>query len=293
MDFKQLQYFVTVAEEKSISAAAKKLFLAQPPLSRQIRLLEQEMGARLLERSVRGISLTPEGELLYKYATGLLETKLCLSREIRDVSQHHQDGLRVGIVPSASTAFLEKYLCSFHTAHPKVLLRLREGYNDIIELLEEGLIDFAVMRTPIPPCDAHMLTLHTEPMVAIGHRCYFEDIPEGSVVLQALSGKPMVCHGRIELMLYNANLPFEPDQALFCTHSNMCTSFLSAQAGFGIAIVPRSLLDSFRLDRLAWRELAEEALNTRVVLLWKQGVNLSPAAARFIAHAKKRTAQGA
>lgn len=287
MDFKQLQYFVTVAEEKSISAAAKKLFLAQPPLSRQIKLLEQELGTLLLDRSVRGITLTPEGELLYQYAQKLLATQLCLGKELRDMARQEQDVLRVGMVPSTAGVFLEKHLYPFHTAHPRVLLHLREGYSELVELLEEERLDFAVMRMPLPVCDAHTLSLYTEPMVAVGQEHYFAALPQGSITAQSLVGQPVVCHGRIEQMLHAAHLPALAPSALSCTHSNMRTSFLCAQAGFGIAIVPRSQLDSFQLKGMAWRELAEESLNTQVVLLWKREVNLSPVAARFLRCVKK------
>ena len=79
MDLKQLKYFVTVAEEGTISAAAKKLFMSQPPLSTQMKLLEQELGCPLFERGQKHIRLTDTGKLLYDRAQNILkmEAKAC------------------------------------------------------------------------------------------------------------------------------------------------------------------------------------------------------------------------
>ena len=72
MDLRQLRYYVTIVEEKSISAAAKKLYVSQPPLSMQLQQLEQELGCVLLERGPRRVRMTEAGRLLYERATALL-----------------------------------------------------------------------------------------------------------------------------------------------------------------------------------------------------------------------------
>ena len=82
MDIRQLLYFTTIAEEGSISAAAKKLHLSQPPLSYQMKLLEEELHLPLIERSARGIALTEAGRVLYKRAQGILELSELTRKEM-------------------------------------------------------------------------------------------------------------------------------------------------------------------------------------------------------------------
>ncbi|MDQ9868369.1 LysR family transcriptional regulator, partial [Acinetobacter baumannii] len=82
VDIRQLLYFTTIAEEGSISAAAKKLHLSQPPLSYQMKLLEEELHLPLIERSARGIALTEAGRVLYKRAQGILELSELTRKEM-------------------------------------------------------------------------------------------------------------------------------------------------------------------------------------------------------------------
>ena len=96
MDIRQLLYFTTIAEEGSISAAAKKLHLSQPPLSYQMKLLEEELHLPLIERSARGIALTEAGRVLYKRAQGILELSELTRKEMLHRHFAHRDGVLLG-----------------------------------------------------------------------------------------------------------------------------------------------------------------------------------------------------
>lgn len=106
MDLKQLKYFVTVAEEGTISAAAKKLFMSQPPLSIQMKLLEQELGCPLFERGQKHIRLTDTGKLLYDRAQNILK-----------MEAEHAAGYR-GVLPDGK---------GYHTPGSGVLRDLHPG----------------------------------------------------------------------------------------------------------------------------------------------------------------------
>ena len=100
MDLKQLKYFVTVAEEGTISAAAKKLFMSQPPLSIQMKLLEQELGCPLFERGQKHIRLTDTGKLLYDRAQNILKMEASMRQDIEACSRTEKDTIRLGVVSS-------------------------------------------------------------------------------------------------------------------------------------------------------------------------------------------------
>ena len=100
MDLKQLSYFVKIVEEGSISGAAKKLFMSQPPLSSQMKLLETELDCTLFERGSRTIHLTEAGETLYNYSRSLLQLSNVAKQETMNAARHFNGVLRIGIVSS-------------------------------------------------------------------------------------------------------------------------------------------------------------------------------------------------
>lgn len=100
MDLKQLRYFTTVAEEGTISAAAKKLFMSQPPLSTQMKLLEQELGCSLFERGQKHIRLTETGRLLYDRAQTLLRMEASMRQDVEACARTEKDTIRIGVVSS-------------------------------------------------------------------------------------------------------------------------------------------------------------------------------------------------
>src|SRR5512137_460542 len=111
MELRQLRYFVAVAEEGNISRAAKKIFLTQPALSRQIRALEEEIGHCLLERQAHSIRLTPVGEALLREAHDLLQHAEQMVERVRSAGRGVR--LRVGYAPSLAAGMLSAAVESF------------------------------------------------------------------------------------------------------------------------------------------------------------------------------------
>lgn len=100
MELKQLSYFVAVAEEGSITAAARRLYISQPPLSTQMKLLEQELGCQLFERGRSAIRLTEQGAILYRHALTLLEISRAARDEVLSSTGEVRGTLRLGVVSS-------------------------------------------------------------------------------------------------------------------------------------------------------------------------------------------------
>lgn len=116
MDFNMLRYFVTVADEGSISRAAEVLFLSQPSLSQQIQRLEKEMNTRLFLREARGVALTPAGHLFLRYARSVLEQTANLKAELSFLGEEIAGETRIA-AESLSTPLARLY-CDFHRLHP-------------------------------------------------------------------------------------------------------------------------------------------------------------------------------
>lgn len=116
MDLNMLRYFVTVADEGSISRAAEVLFLSQPSLSQQIQRLEKEMNTRLFLREARGVALTPAGHLFLRYARSVLEQTANLKAELSFLGEEIAGETRIA-AESLSTPLARLY-CDFHRLHP-------------------------------------------------------------------------------------------------------------------------------------------------------------------------------
>ena len=113
MDLKQLRYFAAVAEEGSITAAARRLYLSQPPLSMRLQALEREVGCSLFERGRRHITLTDAGRVLYGYACSMLETQQSALDEIAALREGSGGVLRLGMVSSLSGTLAADWLAEF------------------------------------------------------------------------------------------------------------------------------------------------------------------------------------
>lgn len=143
MEFRQLRYFVAVAEEGNISRAAKKIFLTQPALSRQIKTLEDEIGQCLLERQAHSIRLTSAGEALLREARALLQHADQMLERVRTTGRAVR--LRVGYAPSLAAGILSAAVENFTQAHPNARVELFDlSTQEMLAGLESDKLDAAV-----------------------------------------------------------------------------------------------------------------------------------------------------
>ena len=150
LDLRQLEYFCAVARTKSFTRAAEQTGVAQPSLSEQIKKLECSLGAPLFERLNRGIELTPLGEALVPKARALLEDAAALPQFADSMREGVRGDLRVGAIPTILPYFLAPTLRQFVDAYPEVTLHLREATTpDLIEQVQDGVLDLAVLSVPV------------------------------------------------------------------------------------------------------------------------------------------------
>lgn len=143
MELRQLRYFVAVAEEANISRAAKKIFLTQPALSRQIKALEDEIGQCLLERQAHSIRLTPVGDALLREARELLQHAEQVVERVRAAGKGVR--LRVGYAPSLAAGMLSAAVQNFTQTHPKARVELFDlSTKEMLAGLETGALDVAL-----------------------------------------------------------------------------------------------------------------------------------------------------
>lgn len=149
MDLKSLRYFLAIAEEGSISAAAESLNLSQPNISRQMTLLEKELGAKLFERGSRRIVLTEEGTLLRRRAVEILQLADTAVTEIGLAGKDVIGTVRIGCGETDAMRVVARAIRRFSETHHMVRFELHSGNaEDVSDLLERGLVDFGVLIEP-------------------------------------------------------------------------------------------------------------------------------------------------
>ncbi|MFJ9783182.1 LysR family transcriptional regulator [Amycolatopsis sp. NPDC101161] len=147
MDLRALKYFVAVADERHVGRAASRLHMTQPPLSRAIRQLEDELGAALFERTPKGVTLTPAGTVLYTEADALLKQADRIRGRVTAAAG--AASLTVGTLADAAEHVGTRLVPLFRERHPHVDVRVHEaGLGDPTAGLRTGLVDVALTRTP-------------------------------------------------------------------------------------------------------------------------------------------------
>lgn len=285
MDIRQLLYFTTIAEEGSISAAAKKLHLSQPPLSYQMKLLEEELHLPLIERSARGIALTEAGRVLYKRAQGILELSELTRKEMLAMASGFTGTLHIGTVSSSGASLLGWRIPAFHQKYPQIGFAIHEGNTfELMEMLESGLIELAIVRTPFHNDQLNCLYLSPEPMIAAGAASFFPaGMPSGQPIsLELLGHAPVILYRRFEKILLSLCEQKGITPQVFCIADDARTTLMWAEAGLGVAVVPQSAYRIMPHHNMVYGELSEEDLHTRIAAVCKKECSLSWAAQQFL-----------
>jgi DNA-binding transcriptional LysR family regulator len=196
IELRHLRYFLAVAETLHFSRAAKRLGIAQPPLSQQIKRLEQLLGHALFERTTRGVKLTLAGQLLAKRARSTLEKVDEDLSQVRRLGRGEEGTLTVGFSGSVMFTELPAAIQSYRRRYPKVELRLRELVTTAqIAALLNGTLDLAFLRDGDPTEGIRITTLLKEKYVAV--------LPEAhplaqrrSLTVKALEGEPFIMFAR-------------------------------------------------------------------------------------------------
>ena len=176
IELRHLRYFTAVAEELHFGRAAQRLHIAQPPLSQQIRKLEEMLGYPLFDRTSRSVALTAAGAVFLERAQRTLRNVQRDIEETQSIGRGEVGSLHIGFVGSAMLTTLPAIFRRYSAAYPKVRLHLHESFTSkVIEGLENGTLDAGLLRDP-GRLDANLnaTTIYSEPFVAVlpaNHPC--------------------------------------------------------------------------------------------------------------------------
>ncbi|MDS1272105.1 LysR substrate-binding domain-containing protein [Lipingzhangella sp. LS1_29] len=248
MQAQQLAYFLAVAETRHFTRAAELSRVAQPSLSKQIRNLEDELGATLFSRARGNITLTPAGEVLLPLAQRILADMRTARREVQELTGMRRGLLRLGATPSLCGGLLADTLALFHRRFPGIELHVEEGGSrDLVRTMARGELDLALIILPLHSSDPALETrpLLRESLVVASSRDRPSPTSYASMRITDLAETPLVMFRR-GYDLREATLQacrragFEPRLAVEGGEMDAVLRFV--EAGLGLAIVPSMVL---------------------------------------------------
>ena len=288
MELRHLRYFIAVAEELHFGRAAERLGISQPPLSQQIQALEEEIGARLFERTNRRVELTDAGRLFLDESRQVLAQVDKAVLLARRAHLGELGELKIGFTSSAPfTSTIPSSIHAFRKAYPDVHLDLQEmSSRQVLKALLEESLQVGVIRPLALPDAVHWVELFREPLVAVLRA----DHPlaagsEDGLAIAALAEEPFVFFPRSygtglydQVIALTRQAGFSPRIAQEASEAMTIIGLVSA--GLGGAILPASFRRT-RVDGVVYRTLSDPEATTAVWLVRRQNEG-SPLALSFI-----------
>lgn len=278
MNLKQLRYFLVVAQEKQITSAAKRLFIAQPPLSYQLKQLEKELDVQLFIRTAHGIELTDAGQELQNYAEKILDLADTAKEQVNKTARGELGTIKIG---SASSSVGELPSIKFRQLtkfYPNISFDIyEENTFGVLEKLTNGTIDLGIVRTPFNRRGIESKTLTTEKMVAVTSNNIF--LRKEGIKLNDLKNQPLIIYRRFESIFNEsfAHIGIKPFYAVKCDDSR--TAILWAQQKMGVALVPISIANLYAKNEFV--PINHDSWETHLQLVWRKG-RMSPLIRKII-----------
>lgn len=261
MELRHLRYFEAVAEERHFGRAAARLHMAQPPLSQQIRRLEEELGVTLLRRSTRKVELTPAGEAYLDRVREILAAVAEAGDEAHRIEAGVEGRLVVGCVGSATYSLLPALARRLREQLPGLDFAFRGemAVPEQVEALRSGRIDLALLRPPVDDGDLVVRTLRSERLIVAlpeGHRLArrarlrMRDLREEDLVVHTGHGRT-VMYDTVVALCRSAG--FDPRIRHEVAETSTMITFVAA--GLGVAVVPEPV-SALVVEGATYRPLA-------------------------------------
>ena len=321
MELRHIRYFIAVAENMSISRAAQELLIAQPPLSRQIRDLEDELGADLFERSPQGLRITPEGNAFLQYARQIMDLAERSRAHVFEMAKGMQGTIDIASVEGHAPRLIAQWIAGFRKDRPGVGYSIWNGStDDVIYRVTQGLSDLGVITAPFNADGMFSVPVFREPWTAmIPASDPLAKLPGDTISVSALRDRDLIIPSRESRFQEILNwfpvqdeelsgqemLDSESDNGALsrsgrgssrfgggsgpgrklkirCRISHMLNAYELARQGVGIAIYPASDNHFSKDPEVIIKRLVNPEVTASYLLIWDQRHPLSHAAELFV-----------
>lgn len=286
MDFRALTYVTTAIRLESITKAAAELNVAQPALSRKIRMLEEELGVALLVRHRRGVKATAEGLRFVDSAETLLRLAQQLREEARSYATEPAGQVRFGFLPAVGDLFAGQLVADFIKRYPQVTFLLREGLTaDLSEALLAGQLDVAIMIYEEKHQDLHRQPLFAEDVWLAGAPSIWP-FGHGSLRLDELEGLPLVHAAIVGRTLEKLASVHRLKFRAVIEGGTRTAARAAVRAGAGFTLMPASWVATEVADgHLAGARV--DGLEVQRGLFWRADRPMSRAVVQFVSEIER------
>lgn len=289
MDIRVLQYFLTVAREESITKAAETLRMTQPPLSRQLKDLEEELGKQLLIRGSKKVTLTEDGMLLRKRAEEMVELMEKTKAELASSSENISGEIYIGGGETDTVSFLAQAAHDLQKEHPLIRYHIYSGdAGHVTERLDKGLIDFGLLVEPVnitkydyirlPVKDTWGVLMHKDSPLAKKDNIRAEDLQDKPLIVshQTYTGSEMSAWLKTDISKLN----------IVATYDLIYNASHFVKKGLGYAVALDKLVNTGGDSNLCFKPLYP-TLEAGLCIVWKKFQIFSRASDLFLRQLKK------
>jgi DNA-binding transcriptional LysR family regulator len=285
MDFDQLETFIEVARLSSFSRAAEKRFRTQPAISSQIRSLEEEVGAKLLDRSGGKVSITASGKLFLRFAEETLDARKAATTAIAETERVPRGEIVVGANEGTCLHILPEVFAHFKKQYPDVAVNIkRADYAKVLESVIDNSVDFGVVSMPITDNRLTAVLIHRDELVLIvppRHPLSKLKSASAADIAQYPLLMPKVGHTRDALDELFHERKLKPRYSMELDSSELLKRFVAADVGIGF--IPRSNAnEDVQANVLVAISLADTQIRRDLALVFRKDKALSRAALAFI-----------
>ena len=284
MELRTLHYFTVVAQELNITRAAEKLNMSQPPLSNQIKALEEELGVQLFIRGKRRLELTEEGGLLLRRAVQIQELADKTRQEIASLREGMTGVIYLSMVEGRAPFLAARWIAGFREEFPLVRYNLWNGSSDdVLDRLRKGLADLAVIAAPYDTEHLEGFPVGREPWIAMLHPDHpLAQTVGDTIPLSSLAGEPLIVPSRKSRMdairRWFGEVGAEPH--ILCEMSNYMDAAALTSQGVGISIFPQTVDVSNGL--VVSKVVIQPSRQVEYILVWNRGQPPSGLTREFI-----------
>ena len=290
MQLDDIEVILTVAETRSLSQAAERLYMSRPGLSQRLTNVEQRYGTQLFNRTSSGVSPTTAGAIVIKFAKKIQKFENAMAAELAAVDEHFDSTIEVGMSLNDGVELLPRLVKKFHDIHPEAMVHLDAGYEpELISKLKSGKLDFALLENQPIEDEISRETLGYKKLCFVApmkapYDCTPQPVPVSKILQWPMiiyewnSGRHMVGNRHFRER-YGISLTDHNMVARFDTHEAMING---VRAGLGWGTVPECIMERYKHDAgLLWFEVDTDPMLYPVDISWHTDHVISPLALEF------------
>ncbi|MBQ9603833.1 MAG: LysR family transcriptional regulator [Firmicutes bacterium] len=293
MELRDLEYFLSIAREENITAAAKVLHLSQPALTRQLKELEEEFGKQLVIRGSRKLTLTEEGMLLRKRAEEILSLAQRTQNEIRSSDTDISGDIYICAGETEGIHFATKAAKRLKDKNPDIRFHISSGdTDDVMDELEKGLIDFGLLFAPVDVAKYNTMQIPYYDIWGVLMRKDSELAEKDSIKISDLFHKPLIVPRNADYInTAAATFNIDPnDLEISATYSLIFNASIMVEDGLGYALCLDRILNLTGDTPLCFRPIIPET-KAAMSIVWKKHKVMSRCAQAYLSELKKQPLQ--